>query len=89
METTKYYPDAWVILIRKRALNAIMKHAICPYDPNSPPPPDKKNSKEKKKGFPIHSPLKHGPKNKSRGEGSKKGHKQHRGQGSKKDRKEG
>ncbi|KAH6556057.1 hypothetical protein KP509_1Z207800 [Ceratopteris richardii] len=83
------YPDAWVILIKERAINTIMKHAICPYDPDSPQPLDKKKSKENKKGFPINSLLKHGPKNKSRGEGSKKGHKKHRGEGSKKDTKEG
>ncbi|KAH7365358.1 hypothetical protein KP509_18G022900 [Ceratopteris richardii] len=25
------YPYAWVILIKERAINAIMEHAICPY----------------------------------------------------------
>ncbi|KAH7279222.1 hypothetical protein KP509_37G011100 [Ceratopteris richardii] len=85
------YPDAWIILMRERerAINGIMKHAICPYDPDSPPPPppDKKKPEEKKKGHPLHSPLKHGTKKKSQGESSKKGHKHQRKEGSKKGRK--
>ncbi|KAH7420820.1 hypothetical protein KP509_13G024400 [Ceratopteris richardii] len=83
------YPDAWIILIRERAINSIMKHAICPHDPDSPPPPppDRKQSEDKKKGLPLHSPLKHMNNIKSQAETSKKGQKQQRKQGSKKDRK--
>ena len=56
------YPKAWLMWVREKAISQIMATAVTPNDPDSPLPntsstPSSKSA-WKRKGPPVHSPLK-------------------------------